>query len=1314
MCWRSHLESEAGRLGREAIRLTVRCLRCATHAAWAGSDHEAVAAKNGSVGLVLLLLLLLVLARLVVGLESCQVFGLLAQHVDHIRHSKVGEAVAPGDLEDKVGANEIVASIEHAHVALAAANVDELYSVTDQVFHNIRLARDGSSLNGILKELVLLGESDRLLPPLVLAVDAGCNLAEEDQVVLLQTSGQLDGIVVVVVLHRVTERLVVLLLDQKIVDGVVDRALVLGLDVDEERLDEREVVTLLKHLDHTVNVDASSERLEQVRKQRGVLLEVEVDGAVVDLQVGNLDDNLLELLVLPRVLGALNDRQGGVVKLIVVVVAEHQLGPEVRLLAGTDNLGEVHSAPEELQVLHETLRVVLGQSNTEFGEHAHVGTLKTKTLLQEADELIEVTVALVLLDKGLQLLGIYDKVKTADLGEAELLLLDASLVDLLPDLNVVGLASTLDGGLVLPEVDEGRSQLGPVGDAGVEDLGSLVETLLVGLVTRLLDVGDVGASEEVLQLAELVHAGIAEGKSSVDGGLTQRLSSHAQVLDKVLVLAGADSRLDNLLVVLGVLGLDVRLDRVADTEAVKLGFCDLAPDLRQVDLLSESLGAVDTHNVLNEDVDSGGLVASLLIDLEGLLVKTDFDTSGRNVGSAEVVQAVDVVHNLTLVCLGSGEEKQVLEVGVVAERRRLQDDLLEQLNELEREIGGKEGGDSLGDLGRVGGLGNGGGSHLVDHGTAVDVVFAQDKGPQLAVSPLKQVTGLVAVHAVLVRDVDELKVVLALGVGDEGQVGIALLAVFTNSEGVILVILLEELLRVVVRVDVDLSESVEDGLLLVSGGKGGLEEGQEKLEAVAGLDLGDELINGDRCGVDSRQQVLDDVLVAVDIQKTANDGGRPAGVDALDVSLDGLELLLLVEVENQVVDKVEPVADDDEGQLLLESSLLQEVLHLLGIVEVAVPADALDLIELTHLGGSLDVLEVNIGVLREVDDAAEVVEQTLGSLVLLEKANGTKQIGVLGGDLDDSLEVLADVVLNHGVQAVQGLLDGQLAEEAGQPVEVEVGGGSNVHHNTLDSRGVLVELQGLLRQASLFTQGRDASLVEVGEHVVSKNSISDLGSVHQVHLQETSLKVALVGSVVLEGVQKEGSCLLDHALGLENVNDPLDVDQRTTLVVSQGCGKLSALFRVDTDNVLEKLDVVRLVASLGGVRQDLVELAGLGKASNDLVGDVGLDVHGESHVQIVGPYQVETVLGENRLGEFDRLVLVKGALVEKKAKVLQDEGHLARLLGKGLELLNGLGGSEELAGGVGSDLGGLHELAAVEELLELTRIEIISTGEASS
>jgi hypothetical protein len=76
------------------------------------------------------------------------------------------------------------------------------------------------------------------------------------------------------------------------------------------------------------------------------------------------------------------------------------------------------------------------------------------------------------------------------------------------------------------------------------------------------------------------------------------------------------------------------------------------------------------------------------------------------------------------------------------------------------------------------------------------------------------------------------------------------------------------------------------------------------------------------------------------------------------------------------VHKVKPVADDDERELVRELGLLEEVLDFLRVVEVALPADTLDLADLTGAGRGLDVLEVDLRVLAEVDDRAKVVVET--------------------------------------------------------------------------------------------------------------------------------------------------------------------------------------------------------------------------------------------------------------------------------------------------------------------------------------------------
>ena len=119
----------------------------------------------------------------------------------------------------------------------------------------------------------------------------------------------------------------------------------------------------------------------------------------------------------------------------------------------------------------------------------------------------------------------------------------------------------------------------------------------VSLVTRLLNIGNVCGAKELFQLGQLVGAGEAERESCVNRGLTESLAGHAEVLDKVLVLAGVSRGLNDFVVVRGILSLDVRLDGVSDTETIKLGLGDLAPDLRSIDLIGILLSTINGNNL---------------------------------------------------------------------------------------------------------------------------------------------------------------------------------------------------------------------------------------------------------------------------------------------------------------------------------------------------------------------------------------------------------------------------------------------------------------------------------------------------------------------------------------------------------------------------------------------------------------------------------------------------------------------------------------------------------------------------------------------
>jgi hypothetical protein len=96
----------------------------------------------------------------------------------------------------------------------------------------------------------------------------------------------------------------------------------------------------------------------------------------------------------------------------------------------------------------------------------------------------------------------------------------------------------------------------------------------------------------------------------------------------------------------------------------------------------------------------------------------------------------------------------------------------------------------------------------------------------------------------------------------------------------------------------------------------------------------------------------------------------------LNINFDELGQAVLVQVENQVVHEVEPIADNDKGKLVLKFGLLEEVLDLLRIVVVALSTNTFDLSDLVRAGGCLDILEVDFRVLAKVDDRSEIIVET--------------------------------------------------------------------------------------------------------------------------------------------------------------------------------------------------------------------------------------------------------------------------------------------------------------------------------------------------
>ena len=223
-------------------------------------------------------------------------------------------------------------------------------------------------------------------------------------------------------------------------------------------------------------------------------------------------------------------------------------------------------------------------------------------------------------------------------------------------------------------------------------------------------------------------------------------------------------------------------DRVLDTESVELSLRKTAPNLGLVDLVGIVHATIERHDVFDENIDSLGVLLVLLEDEERFLVQAMLNRDPGDLGGVVVLELVDVANDLALVRADGCQHQQVLEVAVVAERRWLQDDLLQQLDELERQVSSQECLDSDRDIVGVGALGQRRCHDLVDELTTVHVVGTEDLGPQIRLTTADEVARLLLEHRILVRDMDELVITEALRVCDVGQVGIAGLAEFADNE----------------------------------------------------------------------------------------------------------------------------------------------------------------------------------------------------------------------------------------------------------------------------------------------------------------------------------------------------------------------------------------------------------------------------------------------------------------------------------------------------------------------------------------------------
>jgi len=110
------------------------------------------------------------------------------------------------------------------------------------------------------------------------------------------------------------------------------------LDSPEVWLDEWNVAGLLEEVDGAGMIHAWRQHQQKVVEKKRLVVQVELQRAVVDLDVCDLRDHVLEVALFPRVRRVVHHRNDGIVVLFVFVVEEHKLRPQVGLIGRTQDL----------------------------------------------------------------------------------------------------------------------------------------------------------------------------------------------------------------------------------------------------------------------------------------------------------------------------------------------------------------------------------------------------------------------------------------------------------------------------------------------------------------------------------------------------------------------------------------------------------------------------------------------------------------------------------------------------------------------------------------------------------------------------------------------------------------------------------------------------------------------------------------------------------------------------------------------------------------------------------------------------------------
>jgi len=161
----------------------------------------------------------------------------------------------------------------------------------------------------------------------------------------------------------------------------------------------------------------------------------------------------------------------------------------------------------------------------------------------------------------------------------------------------------------------------------------------------------------------------------------------------------------------------------------------------------------------------------------------------------------------------------------------------------------------------------------------------------------------------------------------------------------------------------------------------------------------------------------------------------------------------------------------------------------------------------------------------------------------------------------------------------------------------------SVHHNSLSISNLSIILESSSEEVNLLTKFGNALSIIVSEYIELEDTLSYIGSTHQVNLKELGLKMSLVSSVAFKSLKQESSGLLDAVVLKEHLHNAIkrSLWHTRSITGSNHLSKANSSLWVSWHNSTQDLHEVWLVTSLLAIRNDLIELVSFNQSLNDLI-----------------------------------------------------------------------------------------------------------------